>query len=187
MKYSKNFDRDFNWFIRMRNFFDFDGTSSLKKPLFYSKKVEIYSSLHGKNNFTLFDTIAWNTFKDRYPNICNDSGLNANVKFPIVGLSTDWNFNLLLEDQVVFDKNGADGKRAFYENDANGKIMPTKHPNILMTLLLVKGGVNLHIKMYAEDRASGIFPGLEFRALCIKLKAPYWFREAVENQKLKYW
>ena len=41
--------------------------------------------------------------------------------------------------------------------------------------------------MYAEDRANGNFPLIEFRALCIKLKAPVWFFNAVENQKYKYY
>ena len=92
MKYNLNFDRDFNWYLSMRNIFNFDGSDGY-----------------------------WNK----------------------LGVSI-----------VQYDKNGVDGKQAFYNWDSNGVIKPTKHPNILNTLLKVKGGVNLHIKMYAEDRAA---------------------------------
>ncbi len=119
MKYSKNFNRDFEWYLSVRKLFNFDG----------------------------YD---------------------------------DWEY-------VVYDKNGVDGKKAFHIYDSLGKVAATKHPNILHTLLKTKGSVNLHIKMYAEDRAKGLFPLIEFRAFCIKLKAPYWFKEAVENQKYKYY
>jgi hypothetical protein len=91
------------------------------------------------------------------------------------------------QDIIIYDKNGVSGKEAFYKWDSNGKILPTKHPNILHTLLKTKGSVNLHIKMYAEDRAKGLFPLIEFRAFCIKYKCPTWFKEAVERQKFKYY
>lgn len=91
------------------------------------------------------------------------------------------------QDIIVYDKNGVTGKEAFYKWDSNGKILPTKHPNILHTLLKTKGSVNLHIKMYAEDRAKGLFPFIEFRAFCIKYNCPNWFKEAVERQKFKYY
>lgn len=91
------------------------------------------------------------------------------------------------ENIIQYDKNGCDGKEAFFQWDSNGKIKPTKHPNILRTLLKVKGSVNLHIKMYAEDRAACNMGFIEFRALCIHFKAPLWFREAVERQKVKLW
>jgi hypothetical protein len=41
--------------------------------------------------------------------------------------------------------------------------------------------------MYAEDRAVCNMNKIEFRALCIHFKAPQWFRDAVETQKMKYW
>lgn len=88
---------------------------------------------------------------------------------------------------IQYDKNGVDGVEAFYQFDSRGRIIPTKHPNILLTLLKSKGSCNLHIKMYAEDRASCNMSLIEFRALCIYFKAPKWFREAVETQKMKYW
>jgi hypothetical protein len=123
--YSENYERDFNWYLKVRHLFNFDGNKE-----YFNKKGE---------------------------------------------------------DIIVADKNGVDGKEAFYKWDSNGKILPTKHPNILHTLLKTKGSVNLHIKMYAEDRAKGLFPFIEFRAFCIKYKCPSWFRDAVENQKIKYY
>ena len=88
---------------------------------------------------------------------------------------------------VQYDKEGVSGKAAFFNWDSKGEITPTKHPNILRTLLKVKGSVNLHIKMYAEDRASCNMNKIEFRALCIHFKAPDWLRKAVEHQKMNYW
>lgn len=88
---------------------------------------------------------------------------------------------------IHYDPEGVDGKRAFYEYDTNGKIFPTRHPNLLHSLLKTKGSVNLHIKMFAEDRAKGRYPLIELRAFCIKYKCPNWFREAVEAQKINYY
>lgn len=95
-----------------------------------------------------------------------------------------FSFDGALSRDIIYNKEGIDGKQAFFIYDSTGKLNPTKHPNILSSLLKTKGSINLHIKMYAEDRAAGRFPLLEFRSLCIKFKAPYWFREAVEKQKI---
>lgn len=125
MKYNKNFERDFKWFLSMRKIFNFDGV-------------------------------------DKY-------------------------FNKKGENIIQYDKNGLNGKEVFYLYDSNGVIKPTKHPNLLLTLLKVKGSVNLHIKMYAEDRVSGNLNLIELRALCIYFKSPKWFIEAIEKQKIKLW
>jgi len=87
---------------------------------------------------------------------------------------------------ICYNKKGVTGKEAFFHWDSTGIIKPTKHPYLLHTLLKVKGSCNLHIKMYAEDRAACNMNKIEFRALCIYFKAPSWFREAVETQKTKY-
>lgn len=111
--------------------------------------------------------------------------LSMRHKFNFDGSNTY--FNKKGEDIIQYDKNGVDGKEAFFQWDSNGKIKPTKHPNILHTLLKTKGSTNLHIKMYAEDKAACNMGFIEFRALCIHFKAPMWFREAVERQKVKLW
>ncbi len=63
---------------------------------------------------------------------------------------------------VNYDPKGISGKEAFYLYDSHGIIKPTKHPNLLTTLLKTKGSVNLHIKMYAEDLAKCYLSKLEF-------------------------
>ncbi len=90
-------------------------------------------------------------------------------------------------DIIVYNKNGASAKECFYKWDTNGKILPTKHPNILHTLLKTKGSVNLHIKMFAEDRANGCYPLIEFKDFCKKYKVPLWFIDSVEKQKFKHY
>ena len=88
---------------------------------------------------------------------------------------------------INISKSGIDGIESFYQFDTYGKISETKHPNILHTLLKVKGSVNLHIKMYAEDRAKGVLPKMLFNEICADIKAPDWFVDAVETQKYKYY
>lgn len=119
MKYTKNFDRDFDWYLSVRHDFSFSGS---------------------------------------------------------------------IGEEILYSKNGVDGKEAFLLLDSQGKRVATRHPNILKSLLKTKGGVNLHIKMYAEDRASGTLPKDLFYIEIIKpLKCPDWFVEAVEQQKYKYY
>ena len=88
---------------------------------------------------------------------------------------------------IEFDIHGVNAMDAFLKLDAYGKIVPTKHPNILKSLIKTKGSVNLHIKMYAEDRAKGILPKILFNDIIEEYKAPTWFVDAVENQKNKYY
>lgn len=114
MKYSANFLRDFNWYLKVRHVFTFDG-----QP----------------------------------------------------------------ERDIIYDRGGIDGRRAFYFFDSVGRLKPTRHPNLLKALLKTKGSVNLHIKMYKEDRLKGLLSPVEFRGMCIKWKAPKWFYNAVEFKK----
>jgi hypothetical protein len=118
MKYSNNFNRDFNWYLQMRHQFNFSGK----------------------------------------------------------------------DEKVVYDKDGIDGKKAFLLLDSQGKLKPTRHPNLLKALLKTKGSINLHIKMYAEDRANGRLPKMLFQKEIIDIiKPPQWFVNAVEQQKYKYY
>ena len=96
-------------------------------------------------------------------------------------------YNKKGENIIIYDKNGVDGIFSFYQFDSCGKILPTKHPNILKSLLKTKGSINLHIKMFSEDRAKCNMNLIELRAFCIKYKTPHWFKIAVEKQKIKYW
>tara|TARA_R110001632_G_C11054583_1_gene385067 strand:+ start:142 stop:531 length:390 start_codon:yes stop_codon:yes gene_type:complete len=125
MKYSKNFERDYNWYLSVSDIFSFDGT------------------------------------KDYY----NKKGIEL----------------------IQFDENGKTAKECFYLYDTNGVVKPTCEPDKLKTLLKTKGSVNLHIKMYAEDRAKGYLPKIEFDKICAEYDFPSWFIDAVENQKKKYY
>jgi|SRR5215217_5453734 len=91
----------------------------------------------------------------------------------------------LYNTDIVYDKNGLDGRHAFHVLDSTGKMMPTQHPNILRQILKTKGSTNLHIKMYAEDRAKGYLPKVTFSDICLEYKVPAWFIKAVESQALK--
>jgi hypothetical protein len=60
-------------------------------------------------------------------------------------------------------------------------------PVLFKKLLNTKASINLHIKMYAEDRARGYLPKIEFDDMCREIYFPNWFINAVESQKYKYY
>ena len=99
----------------------------------------------------------------------------------------DFSFDGRLPIKIVYDKNGISGKEAFFLYDSQGKLCPTRHPLLLASLIRTKGSVNLHIKMYAEDRANGCLPSILFKELCTAYNVPEWFIMAVEQQKIKYY
>lgn len=113
---------------------------------------------------------------------------------------------------VQYNKNGVSFVEAFYTWDSIGKIKPTRHPTTLQRLLQTKAAVNLQIKEWAQGRADGTLPGVEFmgdgsnekRLLVWELingqyepvyysniveymKLPEWVINAVESQKYKYY
>lgn len=98
-----------------------------------------------------------------------------------------FSFEGRLPREIISDRNGKDGKEAFFFFDSYGKLVPTKHPIMLAALIKTKGSVNLHIKMYAEDRARGRLTGIEFNEWCRDWNAPEWFKRAVEAQKCRYY
>lgn len=176
--YSPEFERDFNWFLEMRQMFNFDGADT-----YYKNTVKIFKNRAGETEFNLMNEIPFATFKEQFPAMVEGKAVR---KFSF-GMFSNYAFIPCSYAIIVPDKNGATGKEAYYQWESAGKIIPTKHPNILAALLKIKGSVNLHIKMYAQDRAQGLFPLIEFRAFCIKYKCPSWFKEAVEKQKYKYY
>ena len=91
------------------------------------------------------------------------------------------------QQRIVTSPSGLSAVECFYIYDTTGKVVPTRQFLKLLKLYTTKASVNLHIKMYAEDRASGILPKIEFNRFCAKIKAPPWFKEAVETQKYKYY
>lgn len=113
MRYSEQFERDFQWLLSMRHIFDFDGK----------------------------------------------------------GLAV-----------IPFDKNGVTGKEAFRRYDSQGKIVPTRHPNIVQSLIRTKGSANLHVKQYAQGAVEGTIPHAEVREYLRLFGAPEWVFRAVDNQ-----
>lgn len=91
------------------------------------------------------------------------------------------------EEMIVPDEGGYGAKQCFYSYDSRGKIIPCCEPQKLKTLFKTKGSVNLHIKMFAEDRAKGILTKPEIESFSTELQAPPWFLEAIERQKWKYY
>jgi len=81
---------------------------------------------------------------------------------------------------------GLTAKECFYWYDSQGVIKPCREPIKLKILLKTKGSVNLHIKMYAQDRAKAYLPKIEFDKIIKELNLPDWFVNAVEKQKVKY-
>lgn len=97
-------------------------------------------------------------------------------------------FNKKGVDMIQYDKDGLSAKECFYLFDSMGKIKPTREPEKLHKLYKTKGSVNLHIQMYAEDRASGVLPKALFKEeICDEINPPKWFIKAVEKQKYNYY
>lgn len=79
--------------------------------------------------------------------------------------------------------------QAFYIIESKGyrnKISTTDSKK-LKRILRTKAAINLQIKLWAEGRADGTLPLLEFQEILKEYKAPQWVFEAVENQKYKYY
>lgn len=74
-------------------------------------------------------------------------------------LSVRYKFNFagVKDIEVSRDSKAISGKQAFHIFDSQGKLVPTKHPHLLKTLVRAKKSIDLHIEMYAEDLNSGLF------------------------------
>src|SRR5690606_18318805 len=114
-----------------------------------------------------------------------NSYLSVSKQFNFDGTNEYYNKNG--ENIINNSLDGRTAKECFFLYDSQGQISPCREPKRLKMLLKTKGSVNLHIKMYAEDRARGYLPLIEFKQICIDINAPSWFFEAVENQKPKYY
>lgn len=92
-----------------------------------------------------------------------------------------FNFDGRLDRDIVFDKNGISGKQCFHKFDSEGKLVATKHPNLVKALLKTKGSINLHIKMWKEDRNNGCLPRYEFNLIVKEYNLPEWAVKAVNK------
>lgn len=88
--------------------------------------------------------------------------------------------------RIVVSPDGKDAKRCFHEFDSRGQIVPTKEPELLSEIYLCKGAINFNIKQWAEDRANGLLPRVEFDQLVKEYELLDWMVEAVERQRWKF-
>ncbi len=125
MRYSKNFERDYNWYLEYKNIFTFCGT-----------------------------------------------GVDENL------IVTDLN-------------NGKEAKECFYLRESQGKKIPTKEPELLLSLYLVKSSINFHIKMWAEGFGdygySNVNKFLNTKELVWNIDGTFIEQSLMETYKLLPW
>ena len=88
---------------------------------------------------------------------------------------------------VLYSNDGVSAKESFFAWESNGEIVPTKQVLLLKAILKAKSSINLNIKMWAEDRASGLLPKIIFKKMIREDNIPNWVVSAVEKQKFKYY
>ncbi len=109
---------------------------------------------------------------------------------------------------AVYSPDGMSAKQAFYHIESSGMNPFCREPDLLNKLLLTKAGINFQIKQWAEGRAEGTLPLIEFCAdrvpeydgstytlewvngepvkhkdIKTQYVLPEWVINAVENQK----
>ena len=119
MKYSKNFDRDWNWYVKYKDDFTFSGSLNRKLIIDFHK--------------------------------------------------------------------GKSAKECFFILDSQGKLNPTNEPELLNKVIKCKESINFQIKEYAQDRAKGYLPRIEFDKIIKEFELIEWMIKAVEKQKYKYY
>lgn len=117
MKYSKNFERDWEWYYKYKDIFIFSG--SLNKEV------------------------------------------NLGFKYS--------------------------AKECFYLYDTQGKTEDCLEPILLQQIFKCKESINFQIKEWAQDRAKGYLPKIEFEEIIKEYNLLPWMVEAVEKQKYKYY
>jgi len=152
-KFSPQFERDFKWYLSMRHNFNFDGSAE-----YFKQTVQIFRRPTGTIEYTLLNEVPFTTFKQQFPQLVSGNAVKAYSD----GMFYEYAFMPAAYPLIVYDAKGASGKEAFYAWDSTGEVLPTRHPNLLHSLLKTKGSVNLHVKMYAQSRADGTLPLMEF-------------------------
>lgn len=86
---------------------------------------------------------------------------------------------------VIFDDKGITAKEAFYYYESMGKVLKTNEATLLISLHICKASINLHIKMWSEGIADGIFPKIEWKEYAKKEGFLKWIEKAVYAQTWK--
>ena len=113
------------------------------------------------------------------------------------GFERDWSWYNKYKNDFIFDGSpnkeivcslkGKSSKEVFHKYDSEGKLIPTNEPELLSKIFKCKGSINFQIKQWAEDRAKGYLPKIEFDKIIEEYELLPWMIKAVENQKLKYY
>lgn len=172
-KYALNIIENIRWFIKQRNTFNFSGSKD-----FILKKVLVYKRVIGTETWSYENSISEPSFI---------AAFGKNYSKYSKGELIEWKLEIDAEDCVQYDPEGVNAIDAFIGIDSYGVVKPTRHPTLLFNLLNVKASINLHIKMYAEDRANGRLPKIMFEEIAKEYEFLRWMVEAVENQKAQYY
>lgn len=144
MKYSEAFERDWNWYLKYKDVFNFDG------QLNYQFECEVKRDNKGNVlNLPELEKFA-NRFKDE---ITLSSRLCELGTHSPIGNITKFAVN-----KVKPDVDGKDAKFCFYKIDTEGKIVGCKEPELLKQILKCKGSINFNIKQWViglEDYCGG--------------------------------
>lgn len=169
-KYAQHVLDNIRWFAKHRHDFNFSGTKE-----FTLEKVHVYKKT---NDWEYVNTISLPSFK---------AAFGEYIRFS-KGESIEWKTEIESEDCIQYSLKGTDAIDAFIQIDSYGVIRPTRHPRLLFNLLNAKASLNLHLKMYAQDRANGRLPQSLFQSEIVeKFNFLPWMIEAVENQKGQYY
>jgi hypothetical protein len=110
----------------------------------------------------------------------------------------DWDWYVKYKDVFIFSgslnrellidlENGKSAKECFFILDSQGKLKTTNEPELLAKVIKCKESINFQIKEYAQDRAKGYLPKIEFDEITKEFELLEWMIKAVEQQKVKYY
>lgn len=110
----------------------------------------------------------------------------------------DWNWYVKYKDEFTFSgslnrelivdlEKGKNAKECFFIFDSQGKLNSTNEPELLSKVIKCKESINFQIKEYAQDRAKGYLPRIEFDKIIKEFELLEWMIKAVEQQKYKYY
>lgn len=104
-----------------------------------------------------------------------------------VNNSSNFTFDGHAPRSVEYCEKGYSAKYCFYKFDSEGTLPKTCEPEHLRLLFKSKGAINFMIKEWAQDRAKGYLPKIEFDRIVKEYNLLPWMVDAVEKQKYKYY
>ena len=83
---------------------------------------------------------------------------------------------------VEYDPEGMDAKQAFHVWDSQGKLIGTKDPELLSSLIRCKKSVNFHIKQWAGGYREGTLLLMDLEEIQEIYSTPDWVIKAIKHQ-----